>query len=533
VTVVGVFTLSALVAAGCGGSSGKGAAQSPTTKASSTAGGTASKPEVCTPDKAGGTATFGVFSETRGLDPVVSTGSGTTGAIELSALYDTLMRYNPDTAKFEPWLAESFEANSDSTQWTLKLRKGIKFGNGDPLTTAAVKTSIARFQDPKNNAGSIANVLQIADMRIVDDLTMVFQLKESWGTFPFVLADLPGMIINPNVLQQMGKDPFNTNPRGAGVGPYEVVRFAPGEEIRMQAKTDYWGGPVCIGTLRFVPIATDQTRYDALKKGELDAAFLRDPQIVAQAKAAGLGFHGEVVNLGTFLMMNNSFNKPASADVRVRQAAVLAVDPKVLDDRINAGKGLPTSAIIQKDSPISPGVDGPKVDTGRAAQLVKDAEAAGWNGSISLVCSNATPDVGITIQAQLQAVGFKVALQQLTTPDLVKRVFVDHNFEFACSGASVGQASPVERLNRFFGPGNTLTGYSNPQWDAGLKELKAASTVPAIKQALAKLQQIWNDTVPSANLAAVENLIAWNKNVHGLVFNENYAFYFSKAYLTK
>ena len=81
---------------------------------------------------------MGMYSETAGLDPVVSNGGGTTGQTELTAIYDTLMRYNPEKKVFEPQLAESLTANADSTEWTLKLRANTKFTDNTDLNAEAV-----------------------------------------------------------------------------------------------------------------------------------------------------------------------------------------------------------------------------------------------------------------------------------------------------------------------------------------------------------------------------------------------------------
>jgi peptide/nickel transport system substrate-binding protein len=74
--------------------------------------------------------TFGEFSEPVGLDPIVSTGHGSTGAIETAAIYDTIVRYNPKTKKYENRTAESLTPNADLTQWVVKLRSGITFTDG-------------------------------------------------------------------------------------------------------------------------------------------------------------------------------------------------------------------------------------------------------------------------------------------------------------------------------------------------------------------------------------------------------------------
>ena len=70
------------------------------------------------PTADGGTLTFAAYSQIAGLDPLVALGSGTSGAIQMAAVYDTLVRYDIETKKYTPRLAESFTANADSTEWT-------------------------------------------------------------------------------------------------------------------------------------------------------------------------------------------------------------------------------------------------------------------------------------------------------------------------------------------------------------------------------------------------------------------------------
>src|SRR5436190_10798471 len=77
--------------------------------------------------KVGGSITFAVYGESAGLDPTINSGTGVVGGIELTAVYDTLMRYDPTSGQFVPRVAESLEHNADNTQWTLKLRPNVKF----------------------------------------------------------------------------------------------------------------------------------------------------------------------------------------------------------------------------------------------------------------------------------------------------------------------------------------------------------------------------------------------------------------------
>jgi peptide/nickel transport system substrate-binding protein len=517
----------AVLAAGCGGSSHRSSAANPTQPTGSKVSSAADK---CTTDKAGGQLTFAVFSETRGLDPTVSTGSGTTGGTELQAIYDTLMRYDLATNTFVPRVATSLTPNADYSQWTIKLRPGVKFGDGNPLTTEAVKKSIARHQDPANHSVVLSDTSHITNMQTVDDLTMVFTLDGPWGTFPSVLADLGGMVVDTTVLDRMGKDAFNKNPRGAGVGPFEIARWAPGEEIAMEPKKDYWGGPVCIQTLRFIHAPTEDDTYSKLKLGEVQAAYTRDPRVAARTKADGLSHYSEAVGLGDVALINDGLHNPVTADVRLRQAIAAAIDPRVIDTRVNAGQGLPTSAILPKDSPIYGGVDGPAYDPQKAKQLVQEVKSGGWNGKLNVVCPN-TNDEGLVIQALLQAVGIDAALASLPRAEHVRRTTITGEYDVACGGPSVSVSSPITRLDRYFGPTNTFTGFRNDEFNAALKVVKAAGTTTQMKAAMSNLQQVWNRTIPTAVVGAIETMIYWGKTVHGLEFNQNATAYFGGAYI--
>ena len=101
--------------------------------ATSVAGG--GEADACTEERKGGEITMGVGLEIGGIDPTISLGTGVAGATEMTAMWDTLMRYNPATGEYETHVAESLEPTKpDLTEWTLKLKSGLKFGNGDPLT---------------------------------------------------------------------------------------------------------------------------------------------------------------------------------------------------------------------------------------------------------------------------------------------------------------------------------------------------------------------------------------------------------------
>ena len=191
VRVVAVAVVLMLVAS-C--SSSKGKATSPTSAASS--GTTATSASAGAP-QTGGTITVGEFSAPSGLDPIKLAGGGTVGGIELAALYDTIVRYNPTTKKYDPLTAQSFEPNADYSEWTLKLKPGIKFTDGTPYDAAAVKFVV----DRELNEGSPGFKAQLsfftASVTVVDPLTVQFKLKVPWSGYPYLYSSIAGMIYSP------------------------------------------------------------------------------------------------------------------------------------------------------------------------------------------------------------------------------------------------------------------------------------------------------------------------------------------------
>ena len=443
----------------------------------------------CTTTGEGGDITVGAYSFTQSLDPTVASSNGLLGASENAAIYDTLMRFDPDTGEFQPRVAESLVPNDDFTVWTLKLRDGVTFGNGDPLTAADVKASIERHLTPDSTSTFKSLVTIISDMTVVDDLTLQFTLSETWPKFPYALTLGPGMITNPRVVEERG-DGFVSNPSGAGVGPFDLDHFSPNEEVVLTPRDDYWGGTVCPSSLRFIAVPGGQATYDALNNGELDVMINRDSRVIAQAKADGLTGFDYVVSSGWLLALNSGAkgSTPPTSDVRVRRAIVAAIDVDTINQRAEDGDGNPTTLAIAPGSLLYQDLPGPTYDPDLAKSLVQEVIAEGnWDGSIRFQCS---PDPLQSEQAQaaaamLEAVGFKVDLTTTATiGDMVTKVVSEGDFDISCWGFNVFDSNVWGGLKGLGSDeASNFYGYSDPNMDAALAALRVAPTVDAEKAA--------------------------------------------------
>jgi peptide/nickel transport system substrate-binding protein len=550
---VALVAAAALVVTACGDdqSAGDDANAGPSTTA------TASSTTLI--PKAGGSITFAVYGESAGLDPTINSGTGVVGGIELVAVYDTLMRYDPATGKYEPRLAQSLEPNADFTRWTLKLRPNVKFSDGAALDAAAVVASMKRHIEKRSR--SLSLVQPITDYQTPDATTVVFSLDAPWSGFPFALASAPGMITNPAAVQKLG-DSFPTNPVGAGAGAFVIDSFKAKESITLKRNPNYWNGQVYLDQLVFVPI-TGSAAYDALKNNTVQTAFLRDASLVAQAKSDGFAGYENILSAGETMVINNGVKvackggQPApictgqpdnamvatitpTSDKRVRQAVASAIDLNTLNQRVYQGKSqLFSSALINPKSRWYNGIEGPKFDLAQARQLVTQVKAEGkWDGSIRLSCSSNNPNWGIAVKTMLETAGFKVALTDNQDVQAnTSLVIVKKDYDLACFGTGIADEEPLFALNRdlnstFTGNAGNWVGYVNPAVDAALAQGRTAKTEAEKKAALDIIVKAYTADVPFLTLGGVSEYVAWAKQVHGVVPTLGTNVYFDKAFLS-
>src|SRR5262249_54533494 len=190
----------------------------------------------------------------------------------LYAIHDALVRPYPEH-KMGPSLAESWEESEDGLYYEFKLRPGLKFHNGDPLTAEDVKFSFERYK------GAAASILhdRVVRVEIVDPRVVRFHLKSPWSdfmTFYGTTASAAGIILPKNYLTQVGDDGFKKHPIGAG--PYKFVSQKPGVEIDLEADPGYWRRVPNVKTLVMKSVPEATTRAVMLKTGEADIAYVLD-----------------------------------------------------------------------------------------------------------------------------------------------------------------------------------------------------------------------------------------------------------------
>ncbi len=470
------------------------------------------QPEPGAP-REGGMLTMASYTSITSLDPAKTPAMGSTGGTELAAIYDVLMRYDEDEGEFAPQLAESLDVSDDGLVSTLTLRDGVTFSNGDPLDARSVTWSIQRYNDSHGDGAQLWESM-VQSVEATGPYTVVFTLRQPWSEFPAMLAAGHGMIVSPRSVAGEDFVPI-------GAGPFVLDRFAPHEKLELSARRDYWDGPPHLDSIRFVGLAGDSAKVEALNAGDVQLAYLRSPRVIRQARVDDRAGYIQTYPLASVLMVNNSVGRPGG-DVRVRRAIAQAIDLDAFNKRVDDGDGLPGAQIFPEWSPLHPDVEGIAYDPDSATQLLDAAKRDGYDGHLSFlgVAAAKSQTTALAVQSMLQAVGFTVTLDlQASVADVIKKLNVDRDYDLSFSGISLPDAAPVNKLTRALrstSDSNYLN-YDNSEMDSLLSRLQSTDAGSAARrELLGELQNLVNDTVPFVALGAAPTFTLWSDRLYGV-----------------
>jgi peptide/nickel transport system substrate-binding protein len=328
----------------------------------------------------------------------------------LEHIYDRLLDRDAKTFKPKPMLATEWKIVNDTT-WEFKLRRNVKFHNGEPFTAASVKATIEYTLDPANKTHYTAGAYWglVKEVQIVDDYTVRFITKQPWPNLVDSAASNGSLMMPAKALKELGPAKFAEKP--IGTGPFKFVEWKRDERLVLERNPDYWQGPADASRVTFRFIPEFSTRMAALLSAEIDIMKDVPPHAVEAIERSGRAkMRSTVSSRINYLALVNLKPGPMQ-DLRVRRAMNHAVDVDELIKQVLKGRA------TRMCGPLSPvNVDyGPvecyKHDLAQAQALFKEAGIDPKNLSLTLdTPSGRYPldkDVSLAIGAQLQRLGIK------------------------------------------------------------------------------------------------------------------------------
>jgi peptide/nickel transport system substrate-binding protein len=370
--------------------------------------------------KKGGTMT-GAFDQGPGGQPeVFNPLTVTAGATWLQTYYSPLLRYDLQFRKLVPALAQSWRVSSDATQYTFKLRKDVRWHDGQPFTSADVRFTLELATDPASASTIGKNLPPIASIDAPDEQTVTMKLAAADVT---VLNTLTTLVMVPKHAlfsftpsELVKSDWWRTKP--IGTGPFQWSSYTPGQFTELTAFDKYMDGRPRLNKLINRYFAEPGSAVIALRKGDVqyDYLSLADAQAIKDdGKFRVISASSMVVNYLGFNLKQERFK-----DLKVRQAFLHAIDRKTIVQRLYKGGATLVDGAYDNPRYRSQDATSYGYDVGKAKQLLEDAKWDSIKGGpieiLSYYTDQLSTSVLTTFQQLLSKIGVQVTIRQVDAP---------------------------------------------------------------------------------------------------------------------
>ena len=454
--------------------------------------------------------TISLHQDPPKLDPMLSTAF--VDRIVFQSLYDKLVDLD-SKGNIIPMLAEKWEISPDGKTYTFHLKKGVKFHDGTEFNAEAVKFNLDR--DRQKNSNRKGELSAVAEVKVVDPLTVQIVLSKPYAPLLSQLTDRAGMMVSPAAVKKDG-DKFQNNP--VGTGPYKFQERKKGNQLVLVKNPDYWKkGYPKTEKLIFKIMTDSNVALVNLKSGQVDmtnrfplnevSKYASDSKI-GIVDQPGPGFKGVMFNL----------KDPAFQDKRVRQAINKVIDREAIVKVALFGVGTPgRSALSPTSWAYDAESDKPQaVDVEGAKKLL--AAAGKENGFSFTILTDSDPvsqQACQLIQKQLKAINIDMKIQKQDFGTLLDRT-QKGDFQMAYMGWS-GRTDPDGNFYSWVyseGTDNFMK-YSDPEMDQLLEEGRSLTDQGARKEVYKKVMQKLNEDVPYIYLYHENNVFGLSKAVKG------------------
>jgi peptide/nickel transport system substrate-binding protein len=497
------------VLAACGGANKTGTAAHSSTAASSSS----------APASKGGTLKLASQTPSGAVNPLTVSDAG--GLCMLAMTGEFLTYDNNQALQLQPMLATSWKASSGGSVWTFKIRQGVKFHDGSPLTADDVVWTIQQLADKKNASNALSTfsgVLTPAGVRKVDSHTVAFHLEAANGSFPYLVSsDNYNAIIVPK-----GTDFAKWQKTFIGTGPFKFGSYTQNQGATFQANPDYWGGKPNLDSAQFSFYGSQAPQITALSSGNVDVIV----QFVAQgAQAVTNGSTYDIIKLksANHRELSMRCDQPPFNDPRVRQAVALSLNRPAMVSALLQGLGQ-----VGNDSPFAPkfrstdtSVPQRKQDIAKAKQLLAAAGHSHISTTLFTEQYEEIPALAQVIQQSASKIGVDLKLKVETQSAYYGKA------TFGNSDWLDGTMSLVDYGDRgvpnvFLEAPLTSSGswnaahFKDPKYDGLVKQYVAAVDLSSQRAIAGKIERLLLAETPLVIPYFIDGLCATTKKVSGV-----------------
>jgi peptide/nickel transport system substrate-binding protein len=519
------------------------------------------------PGHDGGQIVVALRSEPKTLNPVLATDISSRDVIR--CLTADLIHINRSTLKTEPALAESWKVSRDGRVYTLKLRQGVLFSDGEPFNADDVVFSFRVYMDPKIHSPQRDQLVidgKPINVEKLDDETVRFTLAEPYAAAERLfdsLAILPRHLLEKAYLSGKFSQVWQltTSPAEfAGLGPFRLKEYVPGVRVVLEKNPYYWKEDRAgtrlpyLDRIVFLFVDSEDAQVMRFQSGDTDVLSRFDAADFGVFSRAGAtrGYHLFDVGPGleyNFLFFN--LNDLASKDlpqieakqawfrdVRFRQAVSAAIDREAIVRLVYGGRAAPLWG------PVTPGdklwidnsIPHPPQSLERARELLKTAGFT-WNAAGALIGPRGKPvefsilttssnaqrsKMATLIQDDLSHLGMNVHIVPLEFRAVVDRLLDTHSYEAAIMGLANGDTDPNPEMNVWLSNGSTHLWHPDQAkpataWEGEIDRLMEEQLVTMNygkrKQLYDRVQQILSEQMPLICLASPDILVGAKNRV--------------------
>lgn len=452
---------------------------------------------------ANATIRIGSLYEPQNLDNTAGAGQGINEAFN-GNVYEALFQLT-DAGAVEPKLVDSYAASEDGLTYTFKLKPGVTFHSGDPLTAADVKYSIERVTAEASKSSRKKSLSTIAGIETPDDQTVVITLSARSISLPYNLSYV--WIVNDKATDITATED--------GTGPYTLGEWRRGSALALARNDKYWGTAPSNGEVIYTYFTDATALNNALLTNAVDViTSVQSPDSLAQFAGNPAYTVTEGASTTKELLAWND-RVPPFDNVKVRKALAKATDKAKLLNSIWGDYGTLIGSFVPPTDPWYvdlTGVDAYDVDAAKAL-LAEAGYPDGFEFTLDTPDYDPHPIVAQFLQAEYAKVGVKVNINVITANEWYEKIYKAHDF----------QATLQEHVNHrdivFYGNPDFYWGYNNPEVVKLIADSESAATTDEQTAKLLEANKLIAEDAASNWLYLYPQIVVSAANVTGYPVN--------------